>query len=167
MRVGEVTLSNHVLRAKKIHVGCNKDKLLVILYSSKTHDKSVNPQEIKICANKIEKSGKYRNRHFCPFEVINTYMKFRKGYLMEEEPFFIFKDYSLVKPDNGRQILKAMIRRLNLDPKLYGFHSLRIGRSSDLIKFGYPVEKVQRMGRWKSNVGYKYIRTTLLHIHHN
>ena len=46
MRVGEVSNSTHVLRAKSVHLAKNKDKLLLILYSSKTHDKSSRPQKI-------------------------------------------------------------------------------------------------------------------------
>ena len=54
MRVGEVTHSQHVLKAKDVHVACNKDKMLLVLYSSKTHDKSNRPQKIKITSNKNE-----------------------------------------------------------------------------------------------------------------
>ena len=41
--VGEVTLSPHVLKAKDIHIALNKDKILLVLYSSKTHDKGSRP----------------------------------------------------------------------------------------------------------------------------
>ena len=37
MRVGEVTESPHVLKAKDTYVGTNKDKFLAILYTSKIH----------------------------------------------------------------------------------------------------------------------------------
>ena len=48
MHVGELTASPHVLHAKNIHIGTNKNKILLILYSSKTHGKANRPQEIKI-----------------------------------------------------------------------------------------------------------------------
>ena len=48
MRVGEVTKSQHVLKAKDVHIAQNKDKILLILYSSKTHTKGSRPQKIKI-----------------------------------------------------------------------------------------------------------------------
>ena len=60
LRIGEMTASQHVLRARNVHLGSNKKKLLLVLYSSKT-------QKIKITANCIEKSGRYRKKHFCPF----------------------------------------------------------------------------------------------------
>ena len=48
MRIGEVTRSQHVLKAKDVHIALNKDKILLMLYSSKTHSKSSRPQKIKI-----------------------------------------------------------------------------------------------------------------------
>ena len=57
MRVGEVTKSQHVLKAKDVHIAQNKDKILLVLYSSKTHTKGSRPQKIKITSNRNEKSG--------------------------------------------------------------------------------------------------------------
>ena len=37
MRIGEVTMSPHVIKAKNVHIAKNKDKILLVLYSSKTH----------------------------------------------------------------------------------------------------------------------------------
>ena len=47
-RVGEVTLSKHVIKAVDVHVGINKNKLLFMLHSSKTHNHGMKPQIIKI-----------------------------------------------------------------------------------------------------------------------
>ena len=33
MRIGEVTISPHVLKAKNVHMATNKDKLLLVLYT--------------------------------------------------------------------------------------------------------------------------------------
>ena len=46
MRVWEVTQSPHVLKAANVHMASNKNKLLLILYTSETHDKSQRPQKI-------------------------------------------------------------------------------------------------------------------------
>ena len=74
------------------------------------------------------------------------------------EQFFIFRDKSPVTARNARELLKLIIANLGLDNKNYGMHSLRIGRASDLIKYNYSLEEVKRMGHWKSNAVYKYIR---------
>ena len=43
LRIGQVLQSNHVAKAKNACLGVNKDKLLITLYSSKTHDKGSRP----------------------------------------------------------------------------------------------------------------------------
>ena len=57
MRISEVVYSDHVIKAKDVHSALNKDKLLLLLYSSKTHSKGSRPQRIKITSNLEEKSG--------------------------------------------------------------------------------------------------------------
>ena len=158
MRVGEVTYSDHVVKAKDFHLGFNKDKLLIVLYSSKTHTKGMRPQKIKITSNLTEKSGFYARRNFCPFDLVNRYMQLRGKYETDVEQFFIFKDGTLVSPNNVRGVLKTCLNNLGLDPTMYGMHSFRVGRTTDLIKYNYSFEEVKRMGRWRSNVVYKYIR---------
>ena len=79
-------------------------------------------------------------------------MALRGDYLHDDEQFFVFRDGSPVKPQYARNILQRVIRQLNLNDKLYGMHSFRIGRTSDLIKYNYSIDEVKLMGRWKSNV---------------
>ena len=97
-------------------------------------------------------------RHFCPFQLVREYLIARGNFDGDEEQFFIFKDKSLVKPSHARSILKTILINLGLDANLYGMHSLKIGRSTDLINFNYAISEVQKMGRWRSNVIFKYIR---------
>ena len=158
MRVGEVTESPHVVCAKNAHLAVNKDKLLLVLYTSKTHGLGQRPQKIKIISNKKEKSGKYAHRHFCPFHVLCTYLCLRGDYGHEHEQFFVFGDKQPVRPIQANSILKLMVKNLGLDSKLYSMHSFRIGRTSDLFKFGYSLDEVQRLGRWRSNAVLRYIR---------
>ena len=149
MCVGELTYSKHVVKAANVHLALNKDKLLIVLYSSKTHSEANRPQKIKIVSNRAEKSGKYIHRNFCPFKLVGNYLKIRGNYKNIDEPLFIFRDEqrSPVLPEHARNVLKDCITNLGLNHELYGFHSLRIGRTSDLIKFNYTIEEVKRMGR--------------------
>ena len=48
MRIGEVVTGTHTARAKDVHIAHNKDKILIILCSSKTHGFESQPQKIKI-----------------------------------------------------------------------------------------------------------------------
>ena len=158
MRIGEVTYSPHVLKARNVHLATHKDKLLLLLYSSKTHDKGSRPQKIKITSNRKEKSGHYVHRYFCPFKLMRQYMALRGNYEKDQEQFFIFRDMSPVTPSHARNVLKIALNNLNLDNRLYGMHSFRIGRTTDLIKYNSSIDEVKLMGRWKSNVIFKYIR---------
>ena len=54
MRPCEFTKSEHVIKAKDIHENKLKDKLLIMLYSSKTHSFGMKPQRIKITSNQKE-----------------------------------------------------------------------------------------------------------------
>ena len=74
MRIGELTSSLHSVKARDIHIATNKEKILIVLYTSKTHDKSSRPQQIKITSNRHERSGSYIQRHFCPFQVLRNYL---------------------------------------------------------------------------------------------
>ena len=158
MRVSETTSSPHVLKAKDVHIATNKDKLLLILYSSKTHDKGNRLQKIKITSNKEEKSGNYIKHNFCLFHLMRQYIKIRGAYLQDNEQFFVFGDRSPVSANNPRRVLQQAFTALNLDHTLYGIHRFRIGRTTDLIKYKYSIDQVKLMGRWRSNVIFKYIR---------
>ena len=157
MRVGELTQSPHVVKAKDVHLATNKEKLLVVLYSSKTHSKANRPQKIKIMANHLD--TKYRKkRNFCPFKILADYIQARGTYLEDSEQFFVYKDHTPVTADKAHELLRTMLRSFGLQADLYDMHSLRIGRASDLIRLNYTIEQVKHMGRWKSNVVYRYIR---------
>ena len=158
MRIGEVTQSDHVIQAINVHIATNKNKILLISYSSKTHNEGNRPQKIKITSNNEERTGSYRNRHFCPFQLIRNYIKIRPQVKSMQEQFFVFSDNSPVTSTHVRNILKLAISNLGLDDRLYGYHSLRIGRSTDLIKYHYSISEVKLIGRWRSNVIFKYIR---------
>ena len=135
MRVGEVTMNPHVLKAKNVHMATNKDKLLLVLYTSKTHDLRHRPQKIKITSNRAEKTGSYVHRHFCPFTVLRKFISLRGNYTDDNEQFFVFRDGQPVKPQHANLLLKQMISNTGLESNLYSMHSFRIGRTSDLIKF--------------------------------
>ena len=73
MRIGEVTDSPHTLKAKNAHLATNKDKLLLIFYTSKMHDLSNRPQKIKITSRKSNNSlNEFAHRHFCLFTIVQN-----------------------------------------------------------------------------------------------
>ena len=154
-RIGEVTTGTHPVRAKDVYIGTNKDKILFILYTSKTHRYESRPQKIKIKAN----NHINRNSFFCPFKLARQYFSMRGEFVHENDPFFVFRDHTPVKPMHANSVLRKMIKRINLDYSVYSFHSLRIGRSTEMMEQGCTIQQIQIAGRWKSNAVFRYLRS--------
>ena len=156
MRIGELVAGAHTAKAKDVYIATNKNKIQIVLYSSKTHDESSEPQKITISED--EECGRNK-RSFCPFRILSEYYKMRGDYASDSEHFFVFSDQSEIKPQIVQSLLKRLLDRIGIDGSLYGTHSFRIGRGTDLIKYGVNIEIIKRMGRWKSNAVYRYLRS--------
>ena len=154
LRIGEATASVHVIKAKDVHVDTRKQKLLFILYSSKTHCKGNTLQRISISAQ--ARSEKYPC--FCPFNLLSNYMQIRGGYDHDDEPLFVHSDGSVLTAYQARRVLKKLLHSLTLNYKLYNMHSFRKGRAADLLKQGKTVDQIKQFGRWRSNSIYKYLK---------
>ena len=57
-----------------------------------------------------------------------------------------------------RNCFKTAIRAERFDKRLYSVHSLRAGRANDLLKLGLSVETIKKLGRWKSNAVFRYLK---------
>ena len=173
MRVGEITRSQHSVKATDIHkasLGTPKRRLCLILYSSKTHDRSMLPQKIKIMGcNALEvvnceaEQSSFtiidkKKQHFCPVEWIQRYTDMRNPIVDDNEQLFVFRDGTNLEAFHLRKLLRETIKKFELDPTLYDTHSFRIGRATDLFKAGVNIEKIKHLGRWRSNAVYKYLR---------
>ena len=154
MHIGELALGDHSVKASNVHLASNKNKLLIILYTSKTLDKSNNPKKITI--SECEKVGRKR-RFFCPFKAIRDFIMIQGCYVSDNENF-VLENRLPVKPIMVRNLLRKLILHLNLNPKLYDCQSFRIGHAVDLEKFGVSVEEIKRLGCWKSNAVYRYLK---------
>ena len=74
LRVGEVTQSPHVVLAKDVHIGINKNKVLFLLKTSKTHAKGNKPQRIKISSSP-HGGIKHGDEVYCPFSTLKEYIR--------------------------------------------------------------------------------------------
>ena len=81
LQVGDLTKGPHVILASNVHISENKNKILFILFMSKTHNRSSKPQMVKISQKQIKK--KTENS-----ESIRS----------SENPFTILKQYIAVRP---------------------------------------------------------------------
>ena len=152
-RIGEITASDHVVKAVDVHIGTNKMKMMFLLRSSKMHTKGSKPQIIKIASSGSSNKGK----RFCPFALLRSYLQVRKRHIQPNEQFFMFSDGTPVLAQQCRKVLKAAIKVLVFNESLYETHSLRIGRKNDLQKMGLSVETIKKIGHWKSNAVYNYL----------
>ena len=153
LRVGELTTGTHPIRARDIQIAENKQKILFILRSSKTHGKYAKPQFIKITSQPVGN----KKTIFCPYEMLVNYIKIRPKYLNQDEAFFVFRDRSPVRPNNMLSILREILKLAGFEASLYTVHSMRHGRSLDLYNFGIQIPTLMKIGRWSSNTVYTYL----------
>ena len=162
-RIGEITDSDHVVKAKNVFIGTNKQKLMFILHSSKTHGKESKPQIIKISAsdrdNKQTMVPHPQSLAFCPFTLLENYLQARKPRKSDSEPFFVFQDRTPVSPANFRNILDELLKHNHFDARLYSSQGFRAGRTTDLYELGVSVETIKKLGRWSSSAVNTYLRT--------
>ena len=122
-RVGELTSGSHPILAKDVHIGINKNKMLFVLHSSKTHGKDSKPQIVMITQEALSKSSfqnlfyprvqpvsRYASLQFCPYELLHEYLAWHGGFTSLTEPFFIFRDRTPVSPNNMRKMNFAIFR---------------------------------------------------------
>ena len=93
-RVSELTSGAHPVKAVDVHIAENKQKIMFILRSSKTHGTYAKPQIVKITSQPLLE--KVRDQEFCPYAMLNRYIEVRPKYRSTAEPFFIFGDASPV-----------------------------------------------------------------------
>ena len=169
LRIGEIAESEHSIKAINLHETKNRDRLLIVLYSSKTHNIYAPPQKIKILGNKTVEItdstlvGKYTMRKnelgkFCPVEWTTRYIQLRGPIKDDNENLFTFRDRTPIKSHIFRSLLREILNGFNLDSQLYDTHSFRIGRATDLFKAGVNIDDIKHLGRWKSNAVYKYLK---------
>ena len=107
LRVGELTSGSHPTKACDIQVAKReKKKLQIILRSSKTHTEVDIPQKVTIISNAGESKwrGTVLSKH-CPYQIIKIYLAARGNFHKHDEPFFIFRDRSPVKPQQLCNVL--------------------------------------------------------------
>ena len=158
-RVGELTEGPHTIKACDVHIGQNKNKILFILRSLKMHNKGDLPQMIKISSSMTgESREKKKCNYYCPYHLFRTYLSLCRGFLQDSENFFVFFDRTPVMPTHFRSNLKSMLNFAGLETCYYSPHGLRSGRSIDLLSYGVSVETIKKLGQWKSNAVYAYLK---------
>ena len=155
-RIGEISHGPHVVKAVDVKLARNKNKVMFILHTSKMHGRNKKPQIIKISAP----DGCDNNRALCcPFQLLREYFGVRPMVVKRDEQFFIFGDYSPVTPAHFRTLVKRLIAHNCLNPDLYDSTGFRSGHATDMAEQHISPETIRKLGRWKSNAMYTYLRT--------
>ena len=158
-RVGELTYSQHSVKACDMHIADNKKKILFVLRSSKTHVSGQSPQLIKIKNSPLHQTSTIPSvQPWCPYLLLRTYLHVWGYYVQNDENFFVFGDKSPVHPHHFALVLKHILQSTCFDSSKYSSHAFHAGQAGDLLKYGLSVETIKKLGRWKSNVVYRYLR---------
>ena len=94
---------------------------------------------------------------FCPFSLTAEYLHLHGDYLHIDEQFFIFRDHSPVKSSMVCTAFKKVLSNINLQGRNFDLHGFHVGHACNLLKYGYTIQEIQRIGRWKSNAVYVYL----------
>ena len=162
LRVGELTSGSHPVFATDVQIADNKKKIKLIFHTSKTHWHGDEPQIIiiKSTAKTDEQTRKnvIRCNITCSYYLMKRFSDLHPTCSSITEPLFVFRDKTPVQPHHMRNVLKLILHIAGFDETLYDTHSLRISTATSLLNLGISVETIKKLGRWKSNSVYKYLR---------
>ena len=79
----------------------------------------------------------------------------------DERPLFCWESGAPVRVSELREVVKALMQSIGLDPARFGAHSLRIGGATAALAAGVPPSMIRIMGRWSSDVYEIYCRMSL------
>ena len=161
LQIGEIVDGVHAIKAIDEQIAINKRKMKFTLRLSKTHGKYANPQIVKISNETRSESrtaGSNQSRHTCPYKLLWKYIQMRGSYRSDTEYFFTYSDGKGIPAHRLRSCLKTSLVNLGYKANRFLFQSLTAGRASDMLKYGISVETIKRLGRWKSNAVYRYLK---------
>ena len=160
LHIGKIAAGSHPILATDVQIGTNKKKFMLILRTLKTHWKNKKMQIIRIKAinNPSNQKQKCQITHYCPFELLQQFLCCCGTCRHPKEPFFVFSDNSQIQPQQLRTVLHHLLNNLSFNDRAYSFNGFHIGRASNLLEMGVSIETIKKLGHWKSNTVYSYLR---------
>ena len=107
-RVGKLAKGTHPVRAADMHLARNKNKLRLLLWTSKNLVLGHSPQQVKITEEVQNNKTAGKFSHFCPFKLTSEFLRIRGGYKNKFEQFFVLQDSSPVTVTMVRTMLKKI-----------------------------------------------------------
>lgn len=97
----------------------------------------------------------------CPVQALTEYRALRSS---KAGPLFMFLDSQPVSSRYFTEIFNLCLSYLSLDKKCFKPHSFRIGAATHAFVRGVSMDKIQQMGRWKSQAFRSYIRVNTVRL---
>jgi hypothetical protein len=108
-------------------------------------------------ALKIDRSAK-EEKATCPYEILLRWMRKRVAMkARKKDPLFCWEDGTRISAEDVSDMVKLVALHSKLDIPVSG-HSLRITGATLLALSGMPFDRIQAIGRWKSDTHLTYIR---------
>ena len=152
-------ISNYTVPSRKLwemkrtllrkDVSVKKDRAVIKLRWSKTLQHRSQATRIVIAATG-DKS--------CPVKALKRYL--HKYKVKRREPLFIFRNGDPVTAAEWRRILKKLQSEASVSAAKSP-HSFRRGGAIFYFKLGVPIEEIAKLGTWRSDCIYKYIRNRI------
>ena len=99
-----------------------------------------------------------RCKIYCPYKMLRQYAEVRVRYVSDDEPFFVYRGRSPITPIAVNKMLRKLLKASGINTERYSMHGFQVGQSLDLLKLGVSVETIKKLGRWKSNAVFNYLR---------
>ena len=111
---------------------------------------------VKISSKRLDQTKGYHQRitmsttkeePICAYSLIREYLKVKAPAKQGKvDQFFVFADGTPVQPNHMRDTLTKLLTKAGFCADLYNTHTFRIGRCCDLLKMGFEVSTIKKIG---------------------
>jgi site-specific recombinase XerD len=105
--------------------------------------------------------GSSPDKQICPVRWYKAYTELRNP--AAAAFFHQEKKMEALSKTTPNQIVKKWLKKIGVDPKLYGSHSGRIGGATYAKLAGVETNKIKKQGNWASDAVYGYFQTDWMH----
>ena len=154
LRVSEIAVnsrsdeSGHALNLDDVSFSENCNTLHIRLLSSKTDQKH---RSVTLFVSKQPDSD------LCPVRLLQSFLKLRFSGLNGSNKLFVHVDGACLSKYQFSSVLQMCLQFCDI-PLHIRSHSFRIGRATDLARFGVEDDHIKQCGRWSSDSYLRYIR---------
>lgn len=163
LRIGEITQTNTAIQnnIKFQEIQFLFDKGASVPNAFELHMRHFKHNVTKSSHILLIKESSENHIHVCPVHALWDYCKLRGTHT---GTLFCFMNGDPISRQFFNQHLKYSLIWCGLSTERYKGHSFRIGAASFAFEKGFSDERIQFMGRWKSNAYKKYIRAPVLKV---